>query len=186
MTQYRLQDSKGIRLIKPVSSVLATCFLLVSVNTFSETFKCEQNGITIYSDRPCTNPKPLQLPKYKPPEKKTGHDALSTREKYHQLNFKLEAARKQRAIKRKIELLKLQIDETEHMREVTLKQLREDIETLDFESDDIDDVVNAEDQEQDLNEKIREVDRKFAQQLDDLQAEMNALQTQMQRMNPDQ
>ncbi len=164
--------------------LLAALILIFSPNTFAETFKCEQNGAISYSDKPCTNPLPLQLPSYKPAEKNAGRAALSDKEKYHQINSKLESARKERAAKRRIASLKTQIEETELTRQQRVKELREKIDALEFNNADMDDDINAEAQEQALNAQIKRVNDEFRQKLNALRSEKDALQQQVEAMNP--
>ena len=168
----------------------ALCLYLVFSTIFSaafaDTYKCQVNGVVSYSDKPCKeSPQPLQLPKYQAPEKKSGKAAISDKEKYHQLNVKLETARKKRAMQREAEALKLQIEETRQAKADTLKKIRQALEEIDFDSDDIDDDILAEETEVELKAELRKADQAFGRKIDALESELGSLQQQIRDMSPE-
>jgi peptidoglycan hydrolase CwlO-like protein len=166
---------------------LATFAVIFSVpEAFAETYKCKINGAISYSDKPCSeNPQPLLIPEYKAPDDKMGKPPLSEKEKYHQINSKLEAARKKRALQRQVESLKLQIEETQQARTGALKEIKESLDEIDFESDDIDDDIIAEDLEQELKAELKKTDNTFANKLEALETELDSLQQLIKKMTPD-
>ncbi len=166
-----------VRCVTLFGLLVATGF---STQLDAATYKCTQQGRITYSDTPCSSgQQSTALPAEKPVTPDARRQSRSVQEKYHQLNQGLEAERKKREARRKIIRLRAEIRALEKNKQTALKEISEEMDSLDFNSDDIDDVVLAEFRQQELFEQQRKIESKYQLERQALQNQIDALQRQL-------